>query len=99
MTYQLEQLKSSHLGDVLEKDVDALAHGGGGAALGAPAADLEANGRWRTKGFVDSFEAVEENSCLLFSWTFKFFIKPTNNISIEEKYEARISYLGVDKSQ
>lgn len=65
-TYQQENFKNSHPGDVLEKDVDALAHGGGGA-LGAPAADLDANGRWRTKGFVDSFEAVEENSCLLFS--------------------------------
>lgn len=48
-----------------EEDAESLAHGGGSSD--ALAADLAATGRWRTNGFVDSFEVLEENNCLLFS--------------------------------
>jgi hypothetical protein len=65
----------SYLGNDWDEDGDPLAHGGGGGAFELLAADLAASGRWRTKGFVESLEAVEENSCLLFSWTFMFFMK------------------------
>ena len=49
-----------------DEDTEPLAHGGGGAC-DALAAVLEASGRWRTKGFEESFEAVEENNCLRLS--------------------------------
>lgn len=56
----------SYFGNNCDEDADPLAHGGG-EALEELAADLVASGRCRTKGFVDSLEALEENNCLLFS--------------------------------
>ena len=62
----LNQHFGFYLGNDWDEDDDPLTQGGGGGA-DELAADLVASGRWRTKGFVDSFEAVEENNCLLFS--------------------------------
>jgi len=63
----------TYLGNNWDED-DPVAHGGAGA-LEVLAADLVANGRCRTKGFAESLEPLAENSCLLFSCTFKFFTK------------------------
>lgn len=65
-----------YLGNRGDEDAESLAQGGGDDVV---AADFATNGRWRTKGFVDSFEEVEENNCLLFSWTFKFCSNATNS--------------------
>ena len=52
-----------------DEDVDPLAQGGGETLERL----VLARGRCRTKGFVESFDALAENSCLLFSCTFKFY--------------------------
>lgn len=45
--------------------MESLAQGGG--FVDEEVGDLVASGRWRIKGFVESFEEVEENICLLLS--------------------------------
>ena len=55
-----------YLGNNCDEDAEPLTQGGGGAAE-ALLADLDASGRWRTKGLVESFDVVEENNCLLLS--------------------------------
>ena len=52
-------------GNDWDEDGEPFTQGGGD--VDALATDLTASGCWRTKGFVESLEAVEENSCLLLS--------------------------------